>query len=183
MAHTHLRRSLSIIGTTVIAASLIALPGAALADDVEPPVEFEQPVDEFAPDEVLVEGTPDDQQAAPRGVLVRGGAAISYTGTIVRLSHGDADPSDPVQILRVDGLGLLDVDLGDVSGIDFSRPVTVDVEVPASVAITGDAETDFAALSEVQDAGAVLSTLAARNATAREVAARGNVSPGVAAVH
>ena len=173
--HTISRRTISIVGSLAIAAGLIALPGAAIADEVEP-------TEEAGIDLPLAE--PGQEPAEPDAEQPSASAdGPTYIGTIVRLSHGKSTPNDPVQILRIDGHGLLVVDLGDVASLDLTGHLEVTITPPVGTALSGDATADFAVLSDAQDAGIPLVALTAKNITPRKVAARGSTSPAFPGQH
>lgn len=190
----------SVGASALLAASLLIVPGTALAAvDPQPSVAVE-PGEPFEVEGAPVESDPVESESsgpaaeagegdsAPSASSGSGLGEVSYRGSL--LAVPDADDAESVLMLRVGALGLLAVDVSAIEGRVLLGAATVTLAAPAGLSLTGDIDADFALLNAYQaEHGAFAATEVVsevdRGAVGgdREVAARGNTTAFTSGTH
>jgi hypothetical protein len=107
---------------------------------------------------------------------------VEYTGTVYMLSSEDHGAATATGLL-VSSQGNLAVDTSAVNEHELRRRITVTLDVPESVVLTGDSAMDFAKLSSAA-AKKPLLVISARSARSeRETSSFVNQTPNTAATH
>ena len=109
----------------------------------------------------------------------------TLTGTVTRIADAES-VSDTWRLFAVEGEGYLRLDFSKVGlGLLELEKLTVDVEVPASVDLSGTEEEDFAALRDYTLANGALTVtdVPSSEKTSRVVSGQTNLTPATPAVH
>lgn len=191
-----------LAGALVVTGLTLGSPAYAAAPDVDPtpgvsapaepsvspsPESTDAPPAEGPAPEVAPEPDPEPSAPEPTPAATAGIESVTYTGRLQRVADRELDEfvAATSHLFAVDGLGLVRV---DVAGLDLGtakfEALTLRLEVPRGLEMTGDDAHDFALLSEASLTTPL--TVLERVTTARMrtlAAAPINQTPHTAAVH